>query len=145
VLLNFFGDDRGFDPHQRWATGLLCDNCNFPNSHEEDKSGIAYSDRGILGSGQGWDAGWSVAWNVHSTYFLVQRPPGAQNFCIGCVGTILTEAEPGSSTPLANGLYDSFGTPVTPSSLYLEQLCERLGPRAVANIGYPDNCKSSKD
>jgi hypothetical protein len=142
VLLNFFGDDRGFDPHQRWATGLLCDNCDFPNSHEADKAGIAYSDRGILGSGQGWDAGWSVAWNVRSTYFLVQRPPGAQNFCIGCVGTILTEAEPGSSTPLPNGLYDSFGTPVTPSSLYLEQLCERLGPEAVANIGYPGSCRA---
>src|SRR5437762_343851 len=25
VLLNFHADDRGFAPHQRWATGLLCD------------------------------------------------------------------------------------------------------------------------
>ena len=141
VLLNFFGADRGFDPHQRWATGMLCDNCNFPNSHTSDKAGIAYSDRGILGSGQGWDAGWSVAWNVNATYFLVQQPPGSQNFCIGCIGTILTEAQPGSSSPLLpNGIYDSFGTHVTPSSLYLEQLCERLGPGAVAKIGYGGSC-----
>jgi hypothetical protein len=142
VLLNFFGDDRGFDPHQRWATGLLCDNCNFPNSHTQDKAGIAYSDRGILGSGQGWDAGWSVAWNVNATFFLVQQPPGAQNFCIGCVGKILTEAQPGSSGLLLNGIYDSFGTPVIPSSLYLEQLCERLGRRAVAKIGYRGSCRN---
>jgi len=29
---------------------------------------------------------------------------------------------------------------VTPSSLYLQQLCDRLGPSAVANIGYPGTC-----
>jgi hypothetical protein len=27
------------------------------------------------------------------------------------------------------------GTPVFPSSLYLAQLCQRLGPQALANIG----------
>lgn len=143
VLLNFFADDRGFDPHQRWATGLLCDNCTFTNSHTSDKAGVAYSDRGILGSGQGWDAGWSVAWNVTSTTFLIQQPPGANNFCIGCVGTILTEAEPGrASPPVPNGIYDSYGVRVTPSSLYLEQLCERLGPGSVAKIGYGGSCAS---
>jgi len=31
---------------------------------------------------------------------------------------------------------DSHGTPVAPSSLYLAQLAERLGPQAVKNIGY---------
>ncbi len=143
VLLDFYGDDRGFDPHQRWATGLLCDRCNFPNSHTSDKAGIAYSNRGILGSGQGWDAGWSVAWNTTSTYFLVQQPPGSNNFCIGCIGTILTQARPGTTAPLLpNGVYDSYGTPVMPSSLYLEQLCERLGPAAAANIGYAGSCSA---
>src|SRR5262249_22380026 len=39
-------------------------------------------------------------------------------------------------TPLPNGIFDSLGTPVTPSSLYLAQLCERLGPPALTNIGY---------
>jgi hypothetical protein len=72
VVLNSTADDRGFDPHQRWATGLLCDLCNFPNSHTADKSGVAYSNRGFFGSGHGWDAGWSVAWNATSTYFLIQ-------------------------------------------------------------------------
>jgi hypothetical protein len=143
VLLNFHGDDRGFAPHQRWATGLLCDGCTFPNSHTSDKAGVAYSDRGILGSGKGWDAGWGVAWNVNAKTFTVQQPPGAQNFCIGCVGQILTQAEPGTSSPqLPNGIYDSHGTPVTPSSLYLEQLLERMGPQAVIDIGYLDYLKS---
>jgi hypothetical protein len=143
VVLNMFADDRGFAPHQRWGTGMLCDNCNFPNSHTGDKTGIAYSNRGFFGSGHGWDAGWGVAWNVTSTFFLVQQPPGVQNFCIGCIGTITTQARPGNSSPLLpNGIYDSFGVPVTPSSLYLQQLLERRGPRAVIDIGYLDYLKS---
>jgi hypothetical protein len=146
VLLNFFADDRGFDPHQRWATGLLCDGCNFPNSHTGDKAGIAYSNRGIFGSGHGWDSGWALVWNVNSTYFLVQEPPGAHNWCIGCVGNVLTEAMPGGDgTLLPNGIYDSLGTPVTPTSLYLEQLCERLGPGALTNIGSSGSCVGPAD
>jgi len=141
VLLDFMADDRGFDPHQRWATGMLCDRCNLTNSHTADKAGVAYSNRGNLGSGQGWDAGWSVAWNTTATTFLIQQPPGSQNFCIGCTGTILSEAQPGTSSPLLpNGIYDSLSAPVDPSSLYLQQLCDRLGPSAVANIGYPGTC-----
>jgi hypothetical protein len=144
VLLNFYAEDRGFAPHQRWATGLLCDGCNLPNSKTSDKAGVAYSNRGNLGSGQGWDAGWSVAWNVTANTFTIQQPPGSQNFCIGCKGQILTQRRPGdpSTAPfLPNGIYDSYGTPVTPKSLYLQQLLERKGPQAVINIGYLDYLK----
>ena len=75
-----------------------------------DKAGVAYSNHGILGSGQGWDAVWSVAWNTAASTFLIQQPPGSQNFCIGCTGTILTEAQPGTSCPLLpNGIYDFTG------------------------------------
>jgi hypothetical protein len=139
VVLNSTADDRGFDPHQRWATGLLCDLCNFPNSHTADKAGVAYSNRGFFGSGHGWDAGWSVAWNTSSTYFLIQAPPGTANWCIGCIGSVLSEAAPGGDgTIVPNGIYDSLGTAVTPGSLYLAQLKERLGSEALRNIGYAD-------
>ena len=37
---------------------------------------------------------------------------------------------------LPAGTVDSPGTPVTPPSLYLAQLAERLGPRAVKDTGY---------
>jgi hypothetical protein len=137
VLLNCDSDYRGFSPHQRWATGLLADGCQFPGGNSS-APGIAYSDRGTNGSGHGWDAGWAVAWNVVSPDFLVQEPPGVNNWCIGCVGAVLTKAPPGGSTVLPNGIYDSLNTPVTPSSLYLEQLKERLGNAAIANIGYGD-------
>jgi hypothetical protein len=139
VILEAHADDRGFGPHQRWATGLLCDSCQFPSSYKADKAGVSFSNRGNFGSGQGWDAGWSVAWNVTTTYFLIQAPPGTDNWCIGCVGTVLSEAAPGGDgTILPNGIYDSLGAPVTPGSLYLAQLQQRLGNAALRNIGYAD-------
>lgn len=137
VLLNCSADKRGFSPHQRWATGLLADGCQFPGGNSSTP-GIAYSDRGTDGSGHGWDAGWAVAWNVVSPDFLVQEPPGVNNWCIGCIGSVLSKPAPGGSTVLPNGIYDSLGFPVTPASLYLEQLKERLGNAAIANIGYGD-------
>ena len=74
-----------------------------------------------------------------TTDLLVQQPPGADNWCIGCQGTVLSEAMPGGDgTILPNGIYDSLGTPVTPGSLYLAQLNQRLGITALNNIGYAD-------
>src|SRR5262249_5430361 len=99
-------------------------------------TGISYSDRGNHGSGQGWAMGWGVAWNVTTPWLVVQMPPGSQNWGIGCVGTPISGNEPGSTKAVPDGIYDSLGTPVTPTSLYLAQLCERLGPTALTNIGY---------
>jgi hypothetical protein len=138
VVFDCFADNRGMSPHQRWSTGLLCDLTNFPSTSTGDKTGIAYSNRGNFGSGQGWDAGWSVAWNVTTQTLLVQAPPGVDNWSIGCTGTILSEAAPGSTTVLPNGIYESHGTAVTPGSLYLAQLKQRLGTSALTNIGYSD-------
>ena len=136
VALEFTSNQpSGISPHQRWATGLLADSCAFPNS-PKGTPGVAFWDRGTHGSGQGWTVGWAVAWNVSSPFLLVQQPPGSQNWCIGCTGEIVVKAPAGTSTTPPNGIFDSPGKPVTPGSLYLAQLCERLGPQAVANLGY---------
>jgi hypothetical protein len=37
---------------------------------------------------------------------------------------------------MPRGIHESQGTFVQPGSLYLAQLCERLGPQALTNIGY---------
>jgi hypothetical protein len=129
VVLNFTADHNGVAPHQRWTTGLLVDGGQFPGGTEH-RPGIAFSNRGTAGSGQGWGVGWGVAWNVTSPFLLVQQPPGALNWCVGCVGAAVT---PGDSR---NGIFDSPGKPVEPKSLYLQQLHDRLGPGAAANIGY---------
>lgn len=127
VVLEFTSDARGVAPHQRWATGLLVDRSRFDNSTARTP-GIAFSNRKTMGSGHGWDVGWAVAWNVISPFLLVQNPPGAINWCIGCKGEAV-------DSPPA-GVFDAQGQMVTPSSLYLEQLRERLGEAAVRAIGY---------
>ena len=135
VVLDFTGSGSGphIQPHQRWATGLLVDGATLSGGNLE------LMNRGNLGSGHGWTMGWGVAWNSSAGSLVIQQPPGSTNWAIGCTGTPKTRAQPGSSdsTPLPSGIFDSHGMPVTPSSLYLAQLCERLGPQALANIGYP--------
>jgi len=137
AILNFTSTENGgISPHQRWTTGILADNGSLPNA-PSGAPGISYRDRGTDGSGHGWTSGWSVAWNVTTPDLLVQQPPGTENWCIGCIGTEVSASEPGGNgTLLPNGIFDSTGTMVTPSSLYLAQLCERLGAAALANIGY---------
>lgn len=120
VVLNFAADHGGVAPQQGWATGLLVDGSKFPGGTEQ-RPGVAFSGSGI---------GWSVAWNVSSPFLLVEQPPSAVNWCIGCIGT------PVKSGNTPGGIFDSPGTMVAPSSLYLQQLRDRLGPEALANIGY---------
>jgi hypothetical protein len=132
VLLNCTFKGNGWiQPHQRWATGLLVDNCHVPDG------GIDFMDRGAMGSGHGWAIGWAVAWNCQAKSYLNQQPPGSANWVIGCLGEPQKKAEPFNAEPLLpEGLYDAHGTAVDPSSLYLAQLAERLGKEAVKNTGY---------
>lgn len=132
VLLNCaFRGNGHIEGHQRWTTGMLLDNCELPDG------GIDFKNRGEMGSGHGWGLGWSVAWNCVAKTFVVQQPPGAFNWAIGCRGERLLLARPFESEPkLPEGVFDSHGAAVAPRSLYLAQLAERLGPKAVRNTGY---------
>ena len=132
VVLEFKGAGLGhIAPHQRWASGLLLDNAS-------SERGIILGNNGTAGDGYGWDIAWGVAWNcVSSTDILA--PPGAMNWAIGCKGNV--SAPHGTSglegSPLLpKGINDSQNMPVAPRSLYLAQLCERLGPQALASIGW---------
>jgi hypothetical protein len=138
VILHFTSDQAGVAPHQRWATGLLVDRSEFTNGTER-RPNIAFSNREYAGSGHGWSVGWAVAWNVKADYVLVQQPPGAKNWCIGCTGkppTILWHGNPIAVPTIPSDTFESPGVPVAPASLYLQQLRDRLGERAVKNIGY---------
>jgi len=132
VILNctFHGNGRA-ESHQRWSTGILYDNCHAPGG------GIELRNRGSMGSGHGWTMGWGVVWNCTADSFIVQNPPGALNWLIGSIGESKLAPRPFSDAPnLRGGTEDSLGTPVTPRSLYLAQLRERLGTRALKNIRY---------
>jgi hypothetical protein len=133
VVLNCTFNGRGsrIQPHMRWSTGLLVDNCAVPDG------GIDFMNRGVAGSGHGWTMGWAVAWNCVAKTYIIQNPPGAMNWAIGNRGARVQTARLFDSAPiLPEGAFESHGTPVTPASLYLAQLNERLGPAALKNLGY---------
>jgi hypothetical protein len=132
VVLNctFTGNGRA-ESHQRWSTGMLYDNCTAPDG------GFEFRNRGSMGSGHGWTMGWGVIWNCRAKDYVVQNPPGATNWLIGSTGDNKPMPRPFGKEPnLPVGVSDSAGAAVTPRSLYLAQLAERMGPQAVKNIGY---------
>lgn len=136
VLLNstFRGHGSRIQPHERWSTGLLVDNCTIPDGN------IDFMNRGVAGSGHGWTMGWAVAWNCIAQNYIIQNPPGTLNWAIGCIGGRQQTAKLFDSAPiLPDGAFDSHGSPVLPQSLYLAQLAARSGKQAIENIGYNAN------
>jgi hypothetical protein len=132
VFLNctFKGNGR-IEGHQRWSTGMLFDNCILPDG------GIDFKNRGSMGSGHGWGTAWSVAWNCKAKNYVNQLPPGTYNWVIGSTGERMRLPRPFDKEGLLpEGIFDSHGTPVSPKSLYLAQLKERLGEDAIISILY---------
>ena len=118
-------------PHMRWSTGLLIDNCELL------KGKIDLINRGTSGSGHGWSIAWGVAWNCAAKELNIQQPPGAMNWCVGCTGELTPEKlKTGKGPPPSGPWLASPGAPVEPASLYLAQLRDRLGIPALSNIGY---------
>jgi hypothetical protein len=134
VLHCRFQGDSFIQPHQRWSTGLLVDNCEVP------EGSIDFMNRGEMGTGHGWTIGWAVAWNNTARSFGMNQPPGSAIWSIGNRGEEINPPFPtfdGSTRPpLDPAIIESENKPVLPRSLYLEQLKERLGPSALKNIGY---------
>jgi hypothetical protein len=132
------GLDSHIQPHMHWATGLLVDSAVVQSAGTGNNSAIAFMNRGTGGSGHGWAIGWAVCWNCTAPTILDEQPPGAMNWVIGgkAAPSPPTNAPGVPGAPMPNGIFESLNVPVAPNSLYLAQLCERLGPAALANIGY---------
>ena len=110
------------EPHNHWVNGSLYDNVKAPLT-------ARYWDYII-----GWAGANIVFWNCEGD-FLIQKPPTAQNYSFGHIGVnavIFNAALQDLTKP--NGYVESMDKHVTPRSLYLTQLKERLGERAVKNI-----------
>ena len=109
--------------HRHWSQGLLYDNLRDSIPGHDWVLGLY--NRGSDGSGHGWSAVHSVAWNCNAggKSIIIQQPPTGQNYGIGCFGTIT------GSGPYAGGvgyIEGSNKSGLNPSSLYLAQLSERL-------------------
>lgn len=105
-------------PHHRWSVGVLYDNVSISPPRagaKRGEGGLNIRDRGPSGTGHGWAGANQVVWNCRAGEMIIQQPPTAQNWAIGC------EANAHSG----NAYWESFGAPVEPESLYLAQLRER--------------------
>jgi hypothetical protein len=113
------------EPHNHWVNGILYDNVKAPLT-------ARFWDYII-----GWGGANIVFWNCEGD-FLIQKPPTAQNYSFGHIGVnavIFNAALQDLTKP--NGHVESMDMHVTPRSLYLTQLKERLGIQAVKNIAKP--------
>jgi len=117
VVLNatIKGEKNSIQPHQRWATGFLVDGGDLSKS-----GGAQLVNRGTFGSGHGWAIGFGVLWNVNTSSYTVQKPPGSDNWAIGVLGQKANPKFPGPE-----GTIESSGSNVNIKSLYLAQLCSR--------------------
>jgi hypothetical protein len=113
-------------PHHRWATGTLYDNIACGRLNVQN--------RGRSGTGHGWAGANMVFWNCKTKSIICAKPTTANNYSIGCTGKIR-----------GNGYIESKEKPVKPRSLYIKQLEERLGKKAVDNIVIPEQLKGNID
>jgi len=124
VFLDCYATDTHADigPHHRWAAGILFDNVYGGQ--------IRVRNRWNSGTGHGWAGVQTMFWNCHSykSNFKVESPLGGLNWGIGCTANLKE----------GNGFWDSYGTPVTPRSLYLQQLKDRLGQQGIDNVATGD-------
>ena len=108
-------------PHHRWSVGVLYDNVTVNGTPGKAVSGVGLNirNRGNMGTGHGWSGANQVAWNCTAAEMIIQQPPTAQNWAIGCR----------AANHSGDAYWESFGTPVQPKSLYESQLSERLGSK----------------
>jgi len=114
------------EPHEQWATGSLYDNVEAPLTARFWKNFII-----------GWAGANTIFWNCKGD-FLVQKPPTAQNYSFGHIGVNAVIFNTGfQDLTQPNGHIESLDRHVSPRSLYLTQLRERLGDAAVRNVATP--------
>ncbi|UCE04946.1 MAG: T9SS type A sorting domain-containing protein, partial [bacterium] len=85
--------------------------------------------RGYYGTSHGWAGVHSVAWNcdVANGDLIVQKPPTAQNYAIGCFGGNVVGKKPPAPFDETEGYIEGTGeSGLNPRSLYEAQLEERL-------------------
>lgn len=114
-------DEGDIGPHNGWATGILFDNVY---------AGVLESrNDGALGGGHGWTGAQTMFWNCKASQGVdVQSPPAGISWVVGCQSPWRNSS---------NAYFSSWGSPVQPRSIFLDQLSKRLGSNAVMGITVP--------
>lgn len=125
--------------HRKWTTGMLNDNLKEINIrpvkgwrkyvyHSQFVLGL-YNRRNY-GTGHGWSAAHSVCWNCdmdkHYGKIVVQKPPTAQNYAIGCFAKDITGMYKITSNYKAGYVEGKNKLGLIPESLYEAQLKARI-------------------
>lgn len=131
VVLNSISENpfAAAEGHRHWTTGMLFDNLTDIGTYPSARYVMGFYNRGDYGSGHGWSAAHSVLWNCdvsrpgRDASILVEEPPTAQNYAIGCKGVVETG-------PFDQSLGYVEGTnqsaELVPNSLYEAQLLCRI-------------------
>jgi hypothetical protein len=121
--------------HRRWTMGFLYDNIVFTGASTSTILGLY--NRGSYGTSHGWGIAHSVLWNCDATghTVLVQQPPTAQNYAIGCKGTVTGATPPAPFVHPQGYIEGTNQSGLNPRSLYLAQLGERMGVSSVGGSG----------
>jgi hypothetical protein len=114
------------ETHHRWATGVLFDRIGTRSA-----TSLQSVNRAWMGSGHGWSGAYVTMWNCVGNPIILEIPPTASNWAVGCSG----QRDHGPfNHRIETEAYESWGKPVQPESLYRAQLRDRLGEQAVKNI-----------
>lgn len=116
--------------HRRWSMGLLWDNLleiDGPRPGLNPRL-LGLYNRGYYGTSHGWAVAHAVAWRctLANGDLIVQKPPTAQNYAIGCLAAHVTGRPPLAPFDEPEGYIEGSNRPgLEPASLYLAQLEER--------------------
>jgi len=113
--------------HRHWTTGMLFDNLVDYGSIPPTPRSMGFYNRGDMGTGHGWSAAHSVFWGCSTTRvggnaeIVVEKPPTAQNYAIGCFGSIHGDGPYNQADGYIEGS-NRYDAKLEPASLYEAQL-----------------------
>lgn len=112
--------------HRQWSTGILFDNLIDYGTAPDNGKVMGFYNRGSGGTAHGWGAAHSVLWNCSTARpgmdagIIVEQPPTAQNYAIGCKGKVGVPGNFNKPTGYIEG--SNRDEQLVPVSLYEAQL-----------------------
>lgn len=122
------GSYSAVEGHRKWSQAILFDKLKEENLRSSGRLVFALYNRGDKGTSHGWSSAFCVAWNCDfgEGRACIQKPPGSQNFAIGCHAKRISGGE--ADFPQDNGYIEGHNrTGLQPESLYVSQLEARNG------------------